>query len=588
MTTTNLDKISELISIKEFEQAKELLIDITATEPNNIEALKLLGLCNVNLGLFKEGQSNFETVVKFKNDDATSWFYLANCYDNLDDITHAKAAYIQVLKLRENYIEAYKSLGVLYLKSEEPLKAFEVAKKAITLVNDDYIFYFMAGTALLSAKDFKNCIVYLEKALEFNTKHAQLYNNLGTAYLTLGQYDKAQDAYLKASDLDPKNSITYYNIGSILQIQNKHAAACEFFQKAYNLEKVENYLVALALSEFKAGLYEEAISHYKALAAQHPEKHNFQYNLACCYEMTKEYNFAVKILEQLVMLNPKSKEMAQKLADLYLKIDQPLNAKEIYEKIISIGIVSEEIYYKYALICVKTDYMDTAESIFKKVIELNPNAAYARKDLAVIYLNKRLFDYAEDEFKKAYDIAPDDIKIVFEYANYFYSTTNYEKAKEFYLKVYEKNPKYPNLNSCLAMTLISLNELDEAIKYFKIALEDSPNNPFLLFNLGRVYYLQKKYEDAKFTTIKSIEQMRTIENENLLGLIYFEMGEWENANSIFLSLLSESERNTILLLNSAKCYKNLSEKENAKKQLEKVLEIFPEMEEAQEMLKELK
>lgn len=587
MDIIDLDKINELISLKDFDGAKVALENLLATEPKNIEALKLLGLCSVNLGLFSEGKKIFETVVKFKNDDATSWFYLANCYDNLDDLLHAQTAYLEVIKLRENYIDAYKNLGVVYIKAQKPEKAFELAKKALLLVQDDYLLYFLAGTALLSIKDFKNSIPYFEKSLELNPQHAQICNNLGTAYLTIGNYAKAFENYFKASKLNPKNSLTFYNLASILQIQNKHEEACEYFQKAYEIDHEEHYLVSWALSEFKSNQYEAAIKHYKMLVSQHPEKHNFQYNLACCYEITGEYQFAIGILSQLVLLNPKSKNMLQKLADLYLKVDNPEKAKEIYERIIHQGIVSASIYYEYALICVKTGDTDKAELILKKVIELNPDDAKAHKDLGVIYLNKRLFNYAKDEFEKAYEIKPNDASIIFEYANYLHAISDFQKAKEFYKKVLKKEPQNINVLTFIILNSIALNELDEALKDSKTALEISPNNDFLLYLTGKIYYSLKDYENAKFFLIKAIEINPTGDAKNLLALTYFELEEFEHANNIFLSLLEEKTFNVNLLLNSAKCYEKLSNKEAAKGQLEKLLEILPEMEEARELMEKL-
>ena len=588
MDTINLDKINELVSLKEFKEAKIALEEILNTKQDNIEALKLLGLCNVNLGLFKEGKSNFETVVKYKNDDATSWFYLANCYDNLEDFLHAKTAYLEVIKLRENYMDAYKNLGVVYIKEKEPEKTVELVKKALTLVQDDYLLYYLVGTAYLSVKDFKNSIPYFEKALELNPSHAQIYNNLGTAYLTMGQYLQAYEKYLIAAELEPTNALTFYNIASILQLQNKHTEACEYFRKAYSLEKTEQFLVSLALSEFKSKQYEEAIKHYKKLASQHPEKHNFKYNLACCYEMTGEYTFAIGILNQLVMMNPKSKLMAQKLAGLYLKTNQPLKAKELYEQIITQGIVSAEIYYEYALICVAVDDLDIAEKILKKVIELNPKMATARKDLGVIYLNKRLFDYAKDEFETAYELRPDSLDIIFEYANFLHATSDFKKAKGLYFQAYEKDPTNPEKSIFYALNAISLNELDEALKYAQIALKLSPNNDFVLYLLGQINYNFKEFEKAKEFLIKSIEIQSSRNNKNLLALTYFELNEWEKANNIFLNLLVENPLNCNLLLNSAKCYIKLSDINSAKKQLKKLLKIFPDMEEAREILDEVK
>ena len=89
MNEEKLNEINEIIGEKDFSQAKIMLEDYLKDDEFNVEGLKLLGLCNLNLDLYDEGRSNFETVVKYAPDDATSWFYLANCYDNLEDYLHA-------------------------------------------------------------------------------------------------------------------------------------------------------------------------------------------------------------------------------------------------------------------------------------------------------------------------------------------------------------------------------------------------------------------------------------------------------------------------------------------------------------------
>ena len=217
----NLDNVKDLISNKEYKQAKKELLAYIKADEKDIEALKLLGLCYVNLGEFKEGQGIFETVIKY-NDDATSWFYLANCYDNQDDYIHAIACYEEVLRLRSEYSDAYKNLAIVYVKNKEPQKAVETAQRALDYVKDDYTVYYIAGTACMALKDFKQASQFFEKAIELNPEHSQLYNNLGTCYVTTGNLDLAYDNFFQASKLDPQNAITYFNIGSILQMQNKH------------------------------------------------------------------------------------------------------------------------------------------------------------------------------------------------------------------------------------------------------------------------------------------------------------------------------------------------------------------------------
>lgn len=147
MDKIKLDEINQLVVEKNFEEAKTELLKYNLDEEKELDALKLLGLCNVNLENYKEGKSNFETVVKYDPEDASSWFYLANCYDNLNDLLHAKSAYLKVIELRENFIDAYKNLCILYVKSEEQQNAIDLAKKALEFEKEDYTLYYINETA---------------------------------------------------------------------------------------------------------------------------------------------------------------------------------------------------------------------------------------------------------------------------------------------------------------------------------------------------------------------------------------------------------------------------------------------------------
>lgn len=587
MNVKDLDKISELIANDEFSEAKVLLEDYLSVDEFNIEALKNLGLCNLNLELFDEARINFETVVKYSPEDASGWFYLANCYDNLDDFLHAKSAYLKVIELRENYTEAYKNLSIVYMKINEHQEAVKLGKKLIELQPDEFTPYFIVGTAYMALKDFKLSLEYLEKALSYDSKHAQLLNNLGTVYITFAQYDKAYEFYEKASAIEPDNSITFYNMASILQLKGNHKEACELFAKAYSLDNSDNYLVAMALSEFKSGDFENAVKHYKELATRYPEKSNFQYNLACCYEQMGNLKAATDILEVLLITNPKAVLMLQKLASIYMLMNMPENAKVAYEKIIMQGKVSPEIYHEYAIICVKANDIDTAERIFKKVLELNPNDSLTHKDLGVIYLSKRLFDYAEDEFKKALSLDSENPDIIFEYANFLHAISDFVEADKNYMNLLIMVPNNPEYLIFAAKNKISLNDNPIAYNFLVDALKQNPNNQIVLFLLGKVSYLMGDYENAKLYFVKSYELFDDAETENMLAMCYFNLGNFIQANQIFLKLLESNSNNTMLLLSSAKCYEQIGDKDKALEQLEKAVEIFPEFEEAHEMIRNL-
>lgn len=582
-----LEKVKDLIAENSYNEAKkELTKYISEGHENDLEVLKLMGLVNVNLQDYKSATTNFEKAIRISPKDATALFYLANCYDNLNRLSDAESYYIKVLEIRENYIDAYKNLCIICMKTGKENNAIEYAMKAKEIAPQDYTFDYLIGTAYVALKIYNKGIEYLEAALALNPEHFQIYNNLGTAYLLVGSREKAIDCYKKAIKIRPKDAISYYNIGSIYQIQNKHEQACDYFEKAYHLDNQENYLISLALSELKSMQLEKAAKHYKALAILHPEKDSFQYNLASCYELMRDFQSAINIMKLLLARNPKSITMAQKLANLYIETRNFRQAKDLYDSIILKASPSSEVLYQYAILSTQLYDTGTAEKIFKKVIKMNPENAVAHKDLGVIYLNQRLFDYAEDEFRIAMELAPNDFDIIFEYANYLYSVSKYQEADKYYDKALAIKDDVV-AKSLQAINKIELNQLDNARELIESALTEQPEHEYIQFLAGRIYYSMEDYEKAKIYFIKSLEQNPDIETKNLLALCYYQLGEYDKALNIFKALLEKNSENISLLLNEAKCYEKMNETNKALEVLDKLTDIFPECEEAHEIIRRI-
>ena len=70
-----------------------------------------------------------------------------------------------------------------------------------------------------------------------------------------------------------------------------------------------------------------------------------------------------------------------------------------------------------------------------------------------------------------------------------------------------------------------------------------------------------------------------IDNSNFL--------DYNQANNIFKNILEKSPMNINMMLNCAKCYEKLEDIDSALAQLDKIVDIMPDCEEAQEMIRKL-
>jgi tetratricopeptide (TPR) repeat protein len=87
--------------------------------------------------------------------------------------------------------------------------------------------------------------------------------------------------------------------------------------------------------------------------------------------------------------------------------------------------------------------------------------------------------------------------------------------------------------------------------------------------------------------ISAVEQNPDIETQNTLALTYYELGEYQQALNIFKNIDKKSPNSISVLMDIAKCYEHLGENDNALSYLDKVVSIFPENEDAHEMIRRL-
>lgn len=579
-----LEDALNLIKELNFSEAKELLNQILLNEPDNVEANKSLGLCNVNLNLYNEALFNFKKALDNDPEDALSWYYFGTIMEAKNDLPSAKNAFLKVIEYRKDYADAYKNLAVVYLKTQEHDKIIEFSQKLISIAPEDYQAYYVIALAYMGIKNYDEAIRLFTKAIEINPENAVLYNNLGTALMTTNRAEEALINFQKAIEADPYNPISYYNVGIALQSSLKHNEAYEYFKKAYELAPNNFHLNAAALGAFNAQQWEDAIRYYNSLIYTNPEKQSYQYNLACAYQAIKDYPKAISILENLAMVNTKTTQIAEKLADIYIETGNLEAAKNVYASITHKGKVSPAIYYQHAMLCAKTNEMDKAENMLKKVLHLEPNNAIAHKDLAIIYLASRLFDYAKEEFEAAYKLEPKNPHILFEFGNYWYLMSNYKEAKVYYDKLLKSDNITAKMMFGIGLNYISLKKITKAIEILNETLKQSPQNVDVIQNLAKAYFMKKQYDVAKSLLEDAYFLEPKAEIANALALTLFELKEFEEAIKLFTVIDQSYPNNPNNLLNMAKCQIKLNNKEKAKELLNKILEFFPEYEDAIELL----
>ena len=147
---------------------------------------------------------------------------LALAYYNDGDLKNAEKEFLQTIAVDENYSEAYRRLGRLYMQQGEWEKAIHFLNEGIRRpgVASPQEAYNWLGFCYYQQGDFDKAEAQWLKAVSIKPNPA-IYLNLGMAYKDQGRYEEARDSLIKAISLDAKLIRAYHHL-ALLYLKEKN------------------------------------------------------------------------------------------------------------------------------------------------------------------------------------------------------------------------------------------------------------------------------------------------------------------------------------------------------------------------------
>ncbi|MBE7708653.1 MAG: tetratricopeptide repeat protein [Cyanobacteria bacterium SIG27] len=586
---TKMDNALELINNEDFIGAQKELKEILSTDCGNLEAIKNLALCEVNLDNPIEAIALFKKAIEIDENDATSYFYLANCLSRVGQKEEAIKNFERVLELRPNYLDAYKSLAMIYVEFNQLDSALELLEGVLenNEIEKDYSIYYILATCNMLKKDNINAIKYLELALEMDGEHLSIMNSLSSCYMNIGEFEKAKNVLERAFALDENNVLTTYNLGILNQALENYPQALKYFQISYQLEPSTTMLSSLANCASKCGEYAMAAVMYKNLVMLYPNNTDYRYAYIEALEHTQQHKEALDNVNTLLSFDEKNVDLIKKKGALLRKLNFCEESIEVLTQLLNRGKIDVELYYNLAYNYVQIGDYDNAKEMFKKCIVLEPNNPYAHKDLGVLYLKMNCYEWAVDEMLEAIKLEDNVAEFYYSLGVSYLMLSNIEEAKKALLKAVELDSNDPDALAFLGYTYLLEHDYQKSSQTLQKALEIAPDNFLAKSHSAKYYFHMKKYEVAKEFLVDIIEQVQDDETVNMLGICHLELKEYDKALGLFFKLLKYYPKNHILLTNLARCEYETGKIEEAKEHVRQALLVFDDYQEALNLLEEI-
>ncbi len=235
-------------------------------------------------------------------------------------------------------------------------------------------------------------------------------------------------------------------------------------------------------------------------------------------------------------------------------------------------------------------YLDQALLILDDAKRVDPNYYPIYNQRGLIYQYKGDLDRAAEAFQEALKLGPNDPTVRYNLAQVYLSQGKLDEALDMLRQGVDLDPGSAPLQFLYGKVLAVKGQLAEAEAALKKATEIEPLNASGWLSLGQVYYLEKKYDDAIRALQVAIEldPLSYPEVYVYLGRTYLDTDRPKEAKINMAKAVKLDPNNPDYHYWLAESLIALGERDEARAELERALELAPNHELAKKALAKLK
>ncbi|WP_303976270.1 tetratricopeptide repeat protein [Dongia mobilis] len=288
----------------------------------------------------------------------------------------------------------------------------------------------------------------------------------------------------------------FFDLGTILQSENIEDQAKVFARLALELDP------DLDISRLLIGnlmqqreRWAEAIDMYRTIRDSSIYRWSAEISVAECQQSLEDLDGAIATLQGLVKARPNRTEAVVELGDLFRREKRFAEAVDAYDQVI--GAIKQPAASDWTLY-------------------------YSR---GVAHERNKQWDKAEPDFKKALELSPDQ-PYVLNYLAYTWveRRENLDEALKMLNNAVEQRPEEGFIVDSLGWAYFQLGEFQKAVTYLERAVELQPTDPVLNDHLGDAYWRVGRKNEARFQWHRSLsfkpeeDQISVIEEKLKSGL----------------------------------------------------------------------
>lgn len=467
-------------------KAGELYRKALALQPNNPDALNLMGVLMTQAGQFDVAINLLESAAKLAPDFAPVHVNLGNAYQaagNLDDailaFTAAKQADISVteahlnlasaliaanradealesldivIKLAPNATEGYNFKGNALAELGRLIEAAQNYELAVSKQDTFFEGWVNLGGIRLKLGDLNGAISALDSALDLNVTHVQTLSTWVEAMIQNGRAGEAESRIIQAITQQPKVAALHHILGVARKMCGQFDAAIGPIEGALKLDPVNaDYHLALGDVLTACGRFEDAEAALQKALALNPDMDAAFGALAELYYDQGRTDEAIHALEQAGELNPSAPDYLSNMGAYLLDDGRTNEALAALDRAVTAHPEHVNTRNNRAATLRKLGRVDDAITDVRCALETAPDDGESLANLGLLLEMTGALDEAKDAARRALDVAPDSPHAHSIMGVVLKSLGDFKPAREHLQRALELDPGHVEANWSLAL-----------------------------------------------------------------------------------------------------------------------------------------
>jgi tetratricopeptide (TPR) repeat protein len=326
--------------------------------------------------------------------------------------------------------------------------------------------HFLLGSESMDEGEFDLAISEYQTAVQLDPGYAPAYMDLGWAYYQKDDNTQAIAQYLHSLELDPKRAAAHYDLGKIYYNDDQPEKAEAEFETTLELDPAYHHAyLGLGWVAYDQGNLEKAERDFQKALEYDDKEYDAHVGLGYIFEDRDQLDLAVAAYQKAVESDPEYAEGHLLLGMAYYDKNELDQAVASLEKAVRFEAENRTARLYLTQAYVYTGKPDTAVEFSRETLKLFPDWAAAHALLAFSMIETRQVDAAMIEIQAAKGIA-------------------------------EKTDSDRRL---IIQALLNANQVAEAEKEVKEAIQKSQRPSDFYLSLADIYEHQEKYELALTT-----------------------------------------------------------------------------------------